>query len=91
AAFMLGESVQTAAGDPDSAGEAIRVVGVNPFIIGSEGEEGNRFRDLIEQTDAETYMLNTGFLGDRDVDIGVEDTVAMLRDVTRNEVEWREA
>jgi phosphoenolpyruvate carboxykinase (ATP) len=35
-AFMLGESVQTSAGDPSAAGESIRVVGTNPFIIGSE-------------------------------------------------------
>lgn len=37
-AFMLGESIQTSAGDPSKAGESIRVVGTNPFIIGSEGE-----------------------------------------------------
>jgi len=85
-AFMLGESVQTSAGDPDSAGEAIRVVGTNPFIVGSEGEEGNRFRDLIADLDVECYLLNTGSVGDRDV--GVRDTVTLLREVSRGRVGW---
>jgi len=87
-AFMLGESVQTSAGDPDSAGEAIRVVGTNPFIIGSEGEEGNRFRDLITDLDVDAFLLNTGTVGDRDV--GVDDTVTLLREVSRGRVDWTE-
>jgi phosphoenolpyruvate carboxykinase (ATP) len=85
-AFMLGESVQTSAGDPDSAGEAIRVVGTNPFIVGSEGEEGNRFRDLIDDLDVQCFLLNTGSVGDRDV--GVSDTVTLLREVSRGRVDW---
>ena len=88
AAFMLGESIQTSAGDPDAAGEAIRVVGTNPFIVGSEGEEGNRFRDLIDALDVECYLLNTGRVGERD--IGVRESVTILREVARGAVSWRE-
>lgn len=88
AAFMLGESIQTSAGDPDAAGEAIRVVGTNPFIVGSEGEEGNRFRDLIESLDVECYLLNTGRVGERD--IGVTESVTILRELARGSVSWRE-
>ncbi|QLG62578.1 phosphoenolpyruvate carboxykinase (ATP) [Halorarum salinum] len=90
AAFMLGESVETSAGDPDRAGESIRVVGTNPFIIGPEGEEGNRFRDLVERLDVDCFVLNTGSLGDGSVDVGVEDTVTILRELARGTVEWRE-
>jgi len=86
AAFMLGESIQTSAGDPSKAGQAIRVVGTNPFIIGSEGEEGNRFRDLIADLDVDCYVLNTGSVGERD--IGVEDTVALLGGISRGTVSW---
>ncbi len=88
AAFMLGESIQTSAGDPSSAGESIRVVGTNPFIVGPEGEEGNRFRDLIEDLDVDCFVLNTGHLGDRSVDIGVEESVTLLREIARGTVEW---
>lgn len=88
AAFMLGESIETSAGDPERAGEPIRVVGTNPFIIGSRGEEGNRFRDLVVTNDIETFVLNTGHLGAEAKDIRVEDTVAILRAIARGSVEW---
>ena len=87
-AFMLGESIETSAGDPSNAGASIRVVGTNPFIIGSEGQEGNRFRDLITDAGADCYVLNTGYVGDETVDIGVEDSVTILREIARGTVEW---
>jgi phosphoenolpyruvate carboxykinase (ATP) len=88
AAFMLGESIQTSAGDPSKAGESIRVVGTNPFIIGPKGVEGNRFRDLIDELDVDCFVLNTGYLGDRSRDISVEDSVVLLREIARETVEW---
>src|SRR5574337_867166 len=41
AAFMLGESIETSAGDPKRVGKSIREVGTNPFIIGDKAYEGN--------------------------------------------------
>jgi phosphoenolpyruvate carboxykinase (ATP) len=89
-AFMLGESIQTSAGDPDAAGEAIRVVGTNPFIMGSEGEEGNRFRDLVADLNVECYVLNTGCVGSGDdpQDVGVRESVTILREIARGSVQW---
>jgi phosphoenolpyruvate carboxykinase (ATP) len=87
-AFMLGESIQTSAGDPDAAGEAIRVVGTNPFIVGSEGEEGNRFRDLVADLDVDCFVLNTGHVGDDAVDVGVSESVTLLREIARGTVDW---
>jgi len=87
AAFMLGESVQTSAGDPDAAGERIRVVGTNPFVVGPAGAEGNRFRDLVAANDVECFLLNTGSVGD--VDVRVEDTVGLLEALARGTVGWR--
>lgn len=88
AAFMLGESIQTSAGDPDAAGESIRVVGTNPFIVGPEGAEGTRFRDLIADLDVDCYVLNTGHVGDDAVDVGVDESVTLLREIARGTVEW---
>jgi phosphoenolpyruvate carboxykinase (ATP) len=88
AAFMLGESIETSAGDPSRAGESVRVVGTNPFIVGSEGAEGNRFRDLIEDLDVDCFVLNTGCLGDHSKDICVDDSVVLLREIARGTVEW---
>jgi len=86
AAFMLGESIQTSAGDPDAAGEPIRVVGTNPFIIGPKGEEGNRFYDLVRASDVECFLMNTGHVGE--VDVGVCDSVTVLVNVARGTVDW---
>ncbi|AGB37455.1 phosphoenolpyruvate carboxykinase (ATP) [Natronococcus occultus] len=88
AAFMLGESIETSAGDPSRAGESIRVVGTNPFIVGPEGEEGNVFRDLIDELDVDCYLLNTGYLGDDAKDIGVTESVTILTETARGTVEW---
>ena len=89
AAFMLGESVKTSAGDPSRIGESLRVVGTNPFIVGSKGAEGNRFRDLIADLDVDCFVINTGVIGTEDqVDVGVEETVAVLEGIARGEIEW---
>ncbi len=87
-AFMLGESIETSAGDPSRAGESIRVVGTNPFIIGSEGEEGNHFRDLIADLEVDCYVINTGYLGDESKDVGVTESVTILTELARGTVEW---
>ncbi len=90
AAFMLGESIQTSAGDPSKAGEAIRVVGTNPFIIGSKGEEGNRLRELVSDLGVDCFVLNTGHLGNEAKDIGVNHSVTILREIARGSVTWHE-
>ena len=88
AAFMLGESIETSAGDPERAGESIRVVGTNPFIVGPEGEEGNTFYELAATLDVDCFVLNTGYVGDESVDVGVEETVTLLTEIARSAVEW---
>lgn len=66
AVFMLGESIETSAGDPKRAGESIREVGTNPFIIGDKSYEGNWFYDFVKQHagKVQCYQLNTGGLGE---------------------------
>ncbi len=66
ATFMLGESIETSAGDPKRAGESIREVGTNPFIIGDKSYEGNWFYDFVKRHEDKVrcYQLNTGGLGE---------------------------
>jgi phosphoenolpyruvate carboxykinase (ATP) len=92
-AFMLGESVESSAGDPTRAGERVRVVGTNPFIIGPPAEEGNRLLAMLRANpEIECYLLNTGRAGEgeRSVDITVATTVAILRAVARGQIRWKE-
>lgn len=91
AAFMLGESVETSAGDPDEAGKSLRVVGTNPFIVGSHSDEGNAFlRILRANPDIQCFILNTGVVGGmvRGQKITVKDSVKILEMIARDRIKW---
>jgi phosphoenolpyruvate carboxykinase (ATP) len=90
---MLGESIETSAGDPEHAGKSIRVVGTNPFIIGSEDEEGNRFYQFIKDSKIECYLLNTGRFGENGknngVKITVKDSSNFIIEAARGRIKWK--
>ncbi len=91
AAFMLGESVETSAGDPTQAGKSLRVVGTNPFIVGSQTEEGNIFLTILRNNpDLQCFILNTGKIGgtDRGRKITVKDSVRILEMIARDKIVW---
>jgi phosphoenolpyruvate carboxykinase (ATP) len=91
-AFMLGESIETSAGDPTEAGKALRVVGTNPFIIGSHTEEGNIFLNLLkENPDIQCFILNTGNVGGmiRGQKITVRDSTKIIEMITRDKITWQ--
>jgi phosphoenolpyruvate carboxykinase (ATP) len=92
--FMLGESVETSAGDPAQAGKPLRVVGTNPFIIGPFDEEGNRFMEILEANrGVGCYLMNTGSFGagpgKEGIKITVYDSARMLAEVARGAVRWK--
>ena len=91
--FMLGESIGSSASDVDP-GKSRRVVGTNPFIIGSRDEEGNRFYDILKANPhAECYLLNTGGIGEGGIGKGekitVHDSATIIKEVARGTVEWK--
>ncbi|MCL7412398.1 MAG: phosphoenolpyruvate carboxykinase [ANME-2 cluster archaeon] len=102
--FMLGESIETSAGDPTRAGESVRVVGTNPFIIGSEEDEGNWFYDFLRNNSnkVQCYLLNTGGSGEIvEVDdrgckvikqkvtrIEIPEMASIIRNIVRGTIEW---
>lgn len=100
AAFMLGESIETSAGDPTKAGQAKRSVGTNPFIVGPEADEGNRMMAFLhEHPDMEAYLLNTGTVGQiKDPKTGtitqagykvkITDSTTIMREIARDTIEW---
>jgi phosphoenolpyruvate carboxykinase (ATP) len=92
AAFMLGESVETSAGDPTEAGKSLRVVGTNPFIVGSYAEEGNIFFSILrENPDIQCFILNTGNVGGmvRGQKITVRDSIKIIEMIARDKITWR--
>jgi phosphoenolpyruvate carboxykinase (ATP) len=92
ATFMLGESVETSAGDPAEAGKQKRVVGTNPFIVGSEEEEGNIFLEILRSNPhMQCYLLNTGWVGGLTggQKITVFDSVKILESIARDKITWK--
>jgi phosphoenolpyruvate carboxykinase (ATP) len=46
-AYLWGESTHSYASQPHKAGESVRIVGTDPFIIGSRAMKVNRFYEII--------------------------------------------
>ena len=46
-AYLWGESTHSFASQPLKAGESVRIVGTDPFIIGSRAKKVNRFYEMI--------------------------------------------
>ncbi len=95
AIFMLGESVESSAGDPTQAGKPLRVVGTNPFLIGSPEVEGNRFLEILKANPRiECFLLDTGRFGahlgkDEGEKITVYDSARLLADAARGTIKWK--
>lgn len=91
--FMLGESIETSAGDPTKAGQAKREVGTNPFIVGPESEEGNRVLAILrENPDMHAYILNTGSVGAKDGSKGEKVTIKasteIMKQIAKEGISW---
>ncbi|MBD3334396.1 MAG: phosphoenolpyruvate carboxykinase (ATP), partial [Candidatus Eisenbacteria bacterium] len=65
--FMLGETRGTSAGGKEEAGKSLRVPGTNPFFPLLHGLQGTRFLELLQSSNMDVYLMNTGSIaGDED-------------------------
>lgn len=94
AAFMvLGQSMESSAGDPTQAGKIKNVFFYDPFIAGDRAEHANLFYDILQENEhIRCYLLNTGWVGEgktaRDIRLG--DTMGILDSVLRGGLEdWQ--
>ncbi len=69
-AYLWGESTHSYASQPLKAGESVRIVGTDPFIVGSKASKVNRFYEII-MTLVSNYpgkvkfmQYNTGGIGE---------------------------
>ncbi len=69
-AYLWGESTHSFASEPVKAGESVRTVGTDPFIIGSRGFKVNRFYEILKKLESKYpdrlhfYQYNTGGMGE---------------------------
>ena len=91
--FMLGESIETSAGDPTKAGQSKRCVGTNPFIVGPEAEEGNMLLEILRSNpDMKCYIMNTGSVGKKKgqegTKITVKDSANIMKHLAIDDIVW---
>jgi phosphoenolpyruvate carboxykinase (ATP) len=103
-AFMLGESIESSGSDPRKAGQSVRVVGTNPFLIGDEAQEGNWFHNFLKThgDKVQCYLLNTGGIGEIRAlgengmslvkqgvtRVQIEEMASIIRGIARGNIEW---
>jgi len=69
-AYLWGESTHSYASQPAKAGESVRIVGTDPFIIGSKARKVNRFYKIIMELKekypekVQFFQYNTGGVGE---------------------------
>jgi len=92
-AFMvLGQSMESSAGDPTQAGKIKNVFFYDPFVAGDKAEHANLFYKLMKANpQINCYLINTGGVGEGPhyKDIKLKDTLAILDSTIRGGLEWK--
>ncbi|MTV24641.1 phosphoenolpyruvate carboxykinase [Nitriliruptoraceae bacterium ZYF776] len=93
--FMLGETKGTSAGGAAEAGKNLRVPGTNPFWFENDASQGNRLLELLETSELEVYLLNTGRVGGTDDDerskkVRIKHSAAVQEGIVDGTIEWEE-
>src|SRR5262249_7160034 len=93
--FMLGETRGTSAGGAAEAGKFLRVPGTNPFFPLRHFQQGNRFWELLESSNMEVFLLNTGRVGGGDADersrkVRIQHSSAIVKGIAEGTIEWEE-
>jgi phosphoenolpyruvate carboxykinase (ATP) len=91
AVFMvLGQAMESSAGDPTRAGRIRAEFFYDPFVAGSRADHANRFYEIIRGLpDMQYYILNTGAIaqGNSYLDIKLEHTLGILDSLFRGGLE----
>jgi phosphoenolpyruvate carboxykinase (ATP) len=91
AAFMvLGQAMESSAGDPTQAGKIRSEFFYDPFVAGDLAEHANMFYEIIKGIPhLSYYLINTGGVGEgeRYKDIRLEFTIAILDSLLRGGLE----
>jgi phosphoenolpyruvate carboxykinase (ATP) len=93
--FMLGETRGTSAGGAAEAGKFLRVPGTNPFFPLKHAQQGNRFWGLLESSEMEVFLLNTGRVGGGDLDeqsrkVRIQHSSAIVKGIAEGTIEWEQ-
>ncbi len=93
ALMVLGQAMESSAGDPTKAGTIRREFFYDPFVAGDLAEHANIFYEIVKGLPhMNYYLLNTGGIGEEDHhrDIKLEYTMGILDSLLRGGLEdWK--
>jgi phosphoenolpyruvate carboxykinase (ATP) len=90
ALMVLGQAMESSAGDPTHAGEITSQFFYDPFVAGDRADHANHFYQILKGLPhIDYYLLNTGGIGEgaRYKEITVEHTMAILDSLLRGGLE----
>ena len=90
ALMILGQAMESSAGDPTQAGKIRTEFFYDPFMAGSKADHANRFYDILSnQPHVNYYLMNTGSVGEgyHFKDISVGSTLNVLDSLLRGGLE----
>jgi phosphoenolpyruvate carboxykinase (ATP) len=95
ALMVLGQAMESSAGDPTQAGQIRTEFFYDPFVAGDRAAHANRFYDILENLPhINYYLMNTGSVGEgyHFKDIAVGHTMSILDSLLRGGLEdWMES
>ncbi|MFC1897276.1 phosphoenolpyruvate carboxykinase (ATP) [Chloroflexota bacterium] len=95
ALMILGQAMESSAGDPTQAGQIRSEFFYDPFVAGDPAEHANIFYDILKGIPhLNYYLINTGGVGEgeRYKDIRLEFTMAILDSLLRGGLEdWEDS
>ena len=86
ALMVMGQAMESSAGDPTQAGKIRSEFFYDPFMAGDKAEHANRFHDILKNLPhINRFLINTGGIGEgsRYKDITVGNTLAILDSLFR--------
>jgi phosphoenolpyruvate carboxykinase (ATP) len=95
ALMVLGQAMESSAGDPTKAGKIRTEFFYDPFVAGDRAAHANRFYDILENLPhVNYYLMNTGSVGEgyhfKDIDVG--HTMSILDSLLRGGLEdWKDS
>lgn len=90
ALMIVGQAMESSAGDPTQAGKIRSVFFYDPFVAGDRAEHANRFYEIVKGLpNVNYYLLNTGGIGEGSSfkDIKLDQTLAILDSLLRGGLE----
>ncbi|MBN2186765.1 MAG: phosphoenolpyruvate carboxykinase (ATP) [Dehalococcoidia bacterium] len=90
ALMVLGQSMESSAGDPTRAGKIKSEFFYDPFVAGNRAEHANLFYEILRGLPhIDYYLINTGGIGEGETykDIRLEYTLAILDSLLREGLE----